>query len=122
MSREKGNHWEQIAAKYLQKKGLKLCGQNFQTRLGEIDLIVSNRQDLVFVEVRYRKNRQFGSAAESVSYSKQQKLAKTAAAFLQQHPQFDQHHCRFDVLAIEGDEYNYQLEWITHAFENPMAW
>lgn len=69
---------------------------------------------LVFVEVRYRKNPCFGSAAESVDQRKQQKLIKTALEYINRHPGFNQRPSRFDVVAITGDSSH--IDWISDAF------
>jgi putative endonuclease len=116
-SRKKsGNDAEQQACKYLQSNGLKLVEKNFTTKAGEVDLIMrdtnSNSEMLVFVEVRYRKNTDFGGAAASVTPKKQQRIIKAALAYQQKHA--PQSSMRFDVVAIEGD--NRELNWIQSAF------
>jgi len=120
-SREQGQYTENLACEFLKKKGLKLVEKNFNSRLGEIDLIMKNNDTLVFVEVRYRKNNHFGSAAESVTASKQNKLIKTASLYLQQHAKLLKYPARFDVISITGpikskniDAINF--DWIENAF------
>ena len=68
---------------------------------------------LVFVEVRYRKNTEFGGAAASVTHKKQQRIIKAALAYQQKNA--PQSSMRFDVVAIEGD--NGDIDWITSAFD-----
>ena len=68
---------------------------------------------LVFVEVRYRKNTEFGGAAASVTHKKQQRIIKAALAYQQKNA--PQSSMRFDVVAIEGD--NRKLNWIKNAFD-----
>jgi putative endonuclease len=103
---------EEWAANWLQERGLILLAWNFQVRGGEIDLVMQDKQVLVFVEVRYRQNRQYGSAAETIDSRKQQKLLKTAQYYLQQtgktHSQ-----CRFDVVSIDHEKDN-SLTWQWH--------
>ena len=65
-ARDKGQQIEQQVSRYLQKQGLRLIEQNYQCRGGEIDLIMKEKNTLVFVEVRFRKNARFGSALESI--------------------------------------------------------
>ncbi|GAA5523940.1 UPF0102 protein RPA0323 [Microbulbifer aestuariivivens] len=106
---------ELIAAEHLTRAGLQVIEQNFHTRCGEIDLIARDGETLVFVEVRFRKNRTFGGAAASVDRRKQQKLLAAANSFLQQR-RLDSP-CRFDVIAIEGSDSGQSIDWIKGAFE-----
>ena len=113
----KGNRAEDQACQFLQDKGLKLKQRNFSTKLGEVDLIMQDKaQDdiLVFVEVRYRKNSDFGGAAMSVTPKKQQRIIKAALAYQQKNA--PQASMRFDVVAIEGEGNNRQINWIPNAF------
>ena len=66
-TKQRGDHAEQQALQHLQSFGLELIEQNFHSRGGEIDLIMSDQECLIFVEVRYRKTDKYGSAAESVN-------------------------------------------------------
>lgn len=89
---------ESLAGEYLRKKRYKLEAVNYRSKFGEIDLIVSNRKYLVFVEVKLRKSDKFASAAEFVNYRKQQKIRTTAEMYLAQNPTELQP--RFDVIEI----------------------
>ena len=89
---------ESIAWEYLRKKRYKLVAVNYKTKYGEIDLIVSNRKNLVFVEVKSRKSANFAKAAEFVDYHKQNKLRTTAEIYLASYPTKLQP--RFDVIEI----------------------
>ena len=100
MSRAIGNNKERDALTYLKKQGLKLVTQNYHTRSGEIDLIMRDKNILVFIEVRLRKNQHYGNSLESITYSKQQKLIKTAEHYLLAHPSKHLDY-RFDVIAID---------------------
>jgi len=115
----KGNKAEDQACQFLQDKGLKLKQRNFSTKLGEVDLIMQGGETpddnlLVFVEVRYRKNSDFGGAAMSVTPKKQQRIIKAALAYQQKNA--PQASMRFDVVAIEGEGNNRQINWIPNAF------
>ena len=96
----------------LEKAGLEFLEANFNCRYGEIDLIFVDRQQdqIVFVEVRYRKSNQFGGAAASIGKSKQEKIKKSALFYLSQRKLVP--NMRFDVVAIEGEQFN----WIQSAF------
>ena len=93
---------EALAAKYLIKKRYKILATNFRSRFGEIDLIVSNRNYLVFVEVKLRKSDQFATAREFVDHRKQERIRTTAAIFLSEFPTELQP--RFDVIEIYAPE------------------
>jgi len=85
-----------------------------------------DKQSLVVVEVRYRKNSQFGSGAESITISKQRKLIKTASYYLQQNPQASQYAARFDVISMSSgitskspsnSDNESKIDWIKDAFQ-----
>lgn len=103
--RAKGAVFEQKARQFLEKQGLKFVDQNATFKCGELDLIMQAGKTLVFVEVRQRKNAQFGTALESINYTKQQKWLKAANAWLALRNQsLDTADCRFDVVTFEGDD------------------
>ncbi len=115
--RLQGGRWEKLAESFLHKRGLKTLERNYHSRFGEIDLIMMDRQTLVFTEVRYRRDNAHGSGAESVTFTKQKRITRAAQRFLQQH----QHHaslgCRFDVVSIGNEEGRVLLNWIRNAFD-----
>ena len=87
-SSEAGLAAEQLCERYLVSQGWTLVQRNFSCKCGEVDLIVKKDALLVFVEVRYRKQASYGSAAASVTLSKQKKLLATVQFFLQCTPGF----------------------------------
>lgn len=93
---------ESLAAEFLKKKRYQLLAAGYRCRYGEIDLIVSNKKYLVFVEVKLRKNDRFASAMEFVDYRKQNRLRITAEFYLSQNPTDLQP--RFDVIEIYAPE------------------
>jgi len=111
-----GKAAEDAACDYLQSQGLHLVKRNFLCKLGEIDLIMKEGQTLIFIEVRFRKNANFGGAAASVTLNKQQKLQRAAQVYLQGLKQLPA--CRFDVIAMTLDpNLNLSCEnWIKNAF------
>lgn len=120
-TREQGEYTESLACQFLENKGFKFIERNFNCRFGEIDLIMQDNDSLVFVEVRYRRNNNFGSGAETITTNKQSKLIKTASAYLQQHAKLNQHPARFDVISITGpiettNIENIKFDWIENAF------
>lgn len=111
-----GHNYEQKAADYLQQQGLTLVTRNFQCKLGEIDLIMRDGDYLVFVEVRYRSASHYGDSRETITYSKQRKLRKTAELYLVQQKLWEKIACRFDVIAIDENKQAYTIDWIKNAF------
>jgi putative endonuclease len=114
-ARARGREIEEQARHYLAVRGLRLLQRNFRSRHGEIDLVMQDRDSLVFVEVRYRRSQAFGSAAESVDRHKQARLLACAGHYLQLHPQCAQLPCRFDVVSVNGADNT--LDWIRNAFD-----
>jgi len=112
----KGKEVENQALEFLSHKGLTLVERNFRCPRGEVDLIMMDRQELVFVEVRYRSNGTFGGALDSITSSKQQKLRIAAEIYLQRNSSLAFKGCRFDVLAIDGNGGKANTHWISDAF------
>lgn len=109
---------EKLAATFLLNHGLKLVMQNYHCRFGEIDLIMQEAKTLVFVEVRLRSNNQFGSAGDSITHQKQQKLIRTAQHYLQSHDvqSNDESACRFDAILMTNVDLK-NIEWVRNAFD-----
>ena len=107
-----GSLAEDKACEYLQKQGLKLIEKNYHCRNGEIDLIMQDKEQIVFVEVRYRKSNSHGSALDTVNQAKINKIITTASHYLMQH-QLDKP-TRFDVV---GFDTTYEPKWISDAFQ-----
>ena len=114
--RRKGGRFEEIALAWLQTHGLHLVQRNYRCKLGEIDLVMRDRELLVFVEVRFRGTRSQVAASETVDFRKQQKLLRAARHFLLWNRQLADLPCRFDVLGISTEEGRAQYDWIRNAF------
>jgi putative endonuclease len=110
--RTKGNEKEKLAAAYLCARGIHILEQNFRVRQGEIDLIGSDGKNLLFFEVKYRKNPDCGTSAEAVGFRKQRQICKVAAFYRAFHHVPQEQPCRYDVIAIEGE----QVRWYKNAF------
>lgn len=119
-TKEIGRAAEDTACRYLQQQGLKLVERNYHCRQGEIDLIMRDDITTVFVEVRYRASRSYGSAAETVTSRKQGKILASAQHYLQQNKRAANQPCRFDVIALSADALQGKhnaIEWISNAFD-----
>ena len=93
----RGRWGESLAAEYLRKQKYKVIAANYRSRFGEIDLIAENREFLVFVEVKLRKNAVFAEAAEFVDRRKQERIRQTALMYLAEHGE-PVRQPRFDVM------------------------
>jgi putative endonuclease len=111
--RIKGDDKERLAEDYLSGKHFHLIERNFLCKSGEIDLIMKDQDYLVFIEVRYRENQEFGGALASITLGKQKKLRRAGEYYLLQHFGNTPPPCRFDVVAIEGQD---EIIWIKNAF------
>jgi putative endonuclease len=107
--KQAGQQAEIDAKHYLETQGLTFIEQNFRVPQGEIDLIFKDMQQWVFVEVKYRSNKQHGHAAEYFTASKRNKMNKAIMCYLQKH-NINIHHAnlRLDVIAIDDK----QLTWL----------
>jgi len=115
--RAQGSAFEQIAKEYLQNHKLRYICENFTCKVGEIDLIMSHDNSLIFVEVKQRANNHYGGALAAVTIKKQQRIIKSAMFYCQQQNiNFEQQACRFDVVAITGTSAPYEIEWVKSAF------
>lgn len=112
----KGLEGETLALEYLEQQGLVLVQRNYRCKLGEIDLIMRDKDTLIFVEVKLRKSDTFGSAAAMVTHAKQKKLLKAARHFMMYHPATAQCDMRFDVVGITQSKRTCPIDWIQHAF------
>jgi len=111
-----GHKSEQQACTYLKRQGLKLLLRNYRTPFGEIDLIMRQKETLVFVEVRFRRSNDFGTPAETVDLRKQAKLRASAEYYLLQNKNKAHQACRFDVVAITANQNGETFQWLQNAF------
>ena len=116
--KEQGDEAEARALVYLQRQGLRLVERNYRVALGPrvragvVDLILRDRDGtLVFVEVRQRAWLSHGGAAASVTATKQRRIVRAARHYLLRQPSPPP--CRFDVLAIDGE----QMQWLRAAVD-----
>lgn len=112
-----GRRAERRAERFLKRKGLRTLTRNYTRRSGEIDLVMLDGETLVFVEVRYRGPGAWGGGLDSVDRDKQRRLARTAALYLNDHPEHRFREARFDVVAASGANYGIACEWTPNAFE-----
>lgn len=99
LTHPKGIAGEEKACRYLKKHHWNIIKRNWHCRFGEIDIIASKNNLLVFFEVRYRSSSTFGGAAESITLSKLEKLKKSVNFYLTMYP--TEQLVRLDALLLE---------------------
>ena len=115
-TRQTGNVYEQMAADYLEKQGMRILERNFRRgRNGEIDIIGRDGKYLVFVEVKYLRDGQTGDPLEAVDRAKQRRISRTAQYYCLTHGYGETTPCRFDVAAVLGTDGEVRL--VRNAFE-----
>ncbi|MCX8057597.1 MAG: YraN family protein [Ignavibacteria bacterium] len=107
---------EEVAAKFLTEKGYSIVKRNFVFGKGEIDIIAKDGDCLVFVEVKTRKNYDYGEPEYAITKSKQRQLKKIAEAYFYVNG-IQEQLCRFDVITIVGEkEDEMKINHIINAF------
>ncbi|MCR5733087.1 MAG: YraN family protein [Lachnospiraceae bacterium] len=111
--RRTGSRYEDKACEFLQKQGLKIIERNFRCKKGEIDIIARDEKTVVFLEVKYRKNKSMGFPCEAVDQKKQATISAVADFYRIRYKLSDETAYRFDVISIMGDE----IKWYKNAFD-----
>ena len=106
---------ERQALEQLKAAGLQIIMQNYYCRMGEIDLIMKDKQAIVFVEVRMRSAKSYAHALESIVLAKQIKIIHAATHFLEKYPFWQSFMGRFDVITFDN-EIQKNGDWIKDAF------
>lgn len=105
---------EKLAVSYLIKNNYKIIDRNFKCKLGEIDIIATIDDVVVFVEVKTRKSFIYGYPYEAVTLSKQQKIIKTAHSYIKLKKIMDKQY-RFDIIEVYLNG-NIRINHIKNAF------
>ena len=94
-----GKRGERLAVKHLMKKGMRILEKNYRTPVGEVDIIATRDEELVFVEVKTRTSTEFGWPEEAVTPSKENTIRRVAWFYLRQFPD-PKPPVRFDIISI----------------------
>lgn len=111
-----GKQGEEAAVSLLRENGYKILLRNYKTKLGEIDIIATDRDTFCFIEVKTRNSLKAGQPQEAVSGPKQRQISKAALMFLKQNKLLDKK-ARFDVVSVEYLQGSPKLNLIKDAFE-----
>ncbi len=105
-----GDAGERLAQEHLEKLGYKILAKNWKySRIGEIDIIAQDKNTIIFVEVKFRRSKTFGSAIESITPKKLEKIYQSALFYLQKNS-LECKNYRIDVIAIDKTENGYKTE------------
>ncbi|MDR0730795.1 MAG: YraN family protein [Treponema sp.] len=96
----KGRAGEQYAARILEKAGMCVLSSNFRSPMGEVDLIVRDRNTIVFVEVKTWNSRRIADLEYGIDREKQRRIIETAKYFLAGHRKYNEMAIRFDIVFI----------------------
>jgi putative endonuclease len=108
---------EDLAARHLETRGVRIIARNVRCRGGEVDLIGLDGSSVVFVEVRLRTNKRFGGAAESITITKQRRVLLAARWWLNgAGRRFQAAACRFDAILLDALD-DAHLTWLRGAFD-----
>lgn len=111
-----GRDCEVLAAMHLKKTGYRILERNYRSPLGEIDIIAREGDTLVFVEVKARRSRRYGSAKEALTAAKKRAISRVALYYLKA-MHLGSPKARFDVVAVDAAGSKPRLEIIRNAFE-----
>jgi putative endonuclease len=114
-TRNKGFKGEELARKYLKRKGWSILEVNFGMKTGEIDIIARDRGTIVFVEVKTATGSAFGDPLEWVPARKQLRIIRTSLSYLSRNGLLE-HPIRFDVVAIDPSR---NITHVRDAFSPP---
>jgi len=94
-----GNLGEWVAGQYLKNRGYAILNNHYTARWGEIDLVVQDQKEIVFVEVKSKSSKRFGMPVEAVTEQKLSRLIKTIHCYLQEE-RLNELKYRIDVISI----------------------
>jgi len=114
--KELGKKGEDLALRFLKKRGYRIIEQNYVCKMGEMDLIAKEKDTLAFIEVKTRTSMYFGPPQLAVTKFKQRQLSKVALNFLKQN-KLEDVKARFDVVAIILGHNGEEIELIRDAFD-----
>ncbi|MCI5120663.1 MAG: YraN family protein [Candidatus Electrothrix sp. AUS4] len=107
-----GRTGEDAAVQYLEKIGYTILERNYRLRIGEVDIIARDEEYLVFIEVKTRRSKTFGSPFDAVDTRKQQQIFKVASAYIRGR----EIPVRFDVVAVHLSGQDVRVEVLKNAF------
>lgn len=99
-NRLKGKEGEEMAESYLRKQGYRIIEMNHQTKFGELDIIATKNNILVFVEVKFKQTEDFGTPEEMIGKNKLTQVQRTAEMYLLNNPDIAKKYEKYQIDAI----------------------
>ncbi len=117
-----GTQGENAACRLLESQGYRILERNYRCRYGEIDIVAADGDCTVFVEVRTKRSKSFGTPEESLSRTKQRRLTTTALTYLQacETPPAD---WRIDLVSVRYSTGNEtpRIDHVKHAVQEESS-
>ncbi len=110
-----GGRGEMQAELLLVRAGYRILERNYHTPFGELDIVALDKGSIVFIEVKTRSSRRYGTALHAVTPLKMNRMIKSALFFISKH-RYDEMNYRFDVVAVTTSNGNRTVEHIKNAF------
>ena len=112
-----GNYGEDLACSFLKNLGYTILDRNFRTRYGEIDIICSYKDIIIFLEIKSRYTNNYGLPIESVTYSKQKQIIKLSKSYIHLKNLYN-FNIRYDIISIifSNKDNSYKLSHLCDAF------
>ena len=116
--RKIGDKGEDLACRYLTGRGYVICDRNFSCKMGEIDIVAADisKGIICFVEVKTRKNTDFGQPCQAVDRKKQHKLKRTAEYYLMTRKEYSSLQPRMDIAEILHTDEGWYIRVTENAF------
>ncbi len=115
--KELGKTGEEMALRFLKKRGYQIIERNYTCKMGEMDIIAKEKDTLAFIEVKTRTSTVFGPPQLAVNDAKQRQLSKVALYYLKE-KHVENIKARFDVVAILFGQEGEEIELIRDAFDS----
>lgn len=109
-----GKEGEEITSQYLLENNYKIIERNFRCKQGEIDIVVKDKEELVFIEVKTRTNKQYGNPIDAVTNLKKKHIIKAIEYYLYVH-KLENIFVRIDVIEVYKKDNKYYINHIKNA-------
>jgi putative endonuclease len=111
LNKIKGNYGENLAIDFLKEKNYEIIERNYENKFGEIDIIAKENESIIFIEVKYRENLNFGEGIEAVDFYKRNHIRNVAKVFIMKN-HLENSEIRFDVIEILKINTKYKIKQI----------
>lgn len=115
-----GKFGEQIASDYLTDKGFIIVKKNYRCFSGEIDIIAKKKDLLLIVEVKSRNKIDTEETLLSITKSKQRKISRATADFIENNQEYSEHYIRFDIITVI--KHHLYDEYIINHYDNAFCY